>query len=89
MCADEVADSYATGRVAYLAGKRLGVAPKRNRAKRVLREAARLEGAPWPGFRVVLIAREALLTKGVAEARQDIVKALKQLKVVLEVETNV
>lgn len=45
------------GRTAFIAGKRLGGAVQRNRAKRVLREAARRAGAPWPGFDVALLAR--------------------------------
>ena len=36
------------GRVAFIAGKRLGGAVLRNRSRRVLREAARRAGAPWP-----------------------------------------
>jgi ribonuclease P protein component len=46
------------GRVAFLAGKRLGGAVKRNRAKRMLRAAARAAGGPWPGYDVLLMARE-------------------------------
>jgi ribonuclease P protein component len=46
------------GRVAFIAGKRLGNAPRRNRAKRILREAARQAGAPWRGLDVVFVARE-------------------------------
>lgn len=45
------------GRVAFIAGKRLGGAVLRNRAKRVLRESARRVGAPWPGYDVALLAR--------------------------------
>jgi len=44
------------GRVAFVAGKRLGNAVARNRAKRVLRAAARRAGGPWSGHDVVLIA---------------------------------
>ena len=47
------------GRVAFVAGKKIGGAVSRNRAKRVLRAGARRVGAPWPGYDVVLIAREA------------------------------
>lgn len=44
------------GRVAFIAGKRLGTAAVRNRSKRVVRAAVRAAGGPWPGFDVVLIA---------------------------------
>ena len=54
------------GRVLVVAGKRIGSAVHRNRAKRVLREALRRAGAPWPGLDVALIARD-----GTAEARPD------------------
>lgn len=45
------------GRVLFAAGTRLGSAVKRNRSKRVLREAARRAGAPWPGWDVAIVAR--------------------------------
>ena len=45
------------GRVAFVAGKKLGSAVRRNRAKRVLRASARRMGCPWAGYDVVLIAR--------------------------------
>jgi ribonuclease P protein component len=44
------------GRVAFIAGKRMGNAPTRNRAKRVMRETVRRAGGPWPGVDVVLIS---------------------------------
>lgn len=46
------------GRVAFVAGKKLGNAVKRNRCKRVLRASARRLGGSWPGFDVIFIARE-------------------------------
>ena len=45
------------GRVLFVAGKKVGGAVVRNRCKRVLREAARRAGAPWPGFDVAIVAR--------------------------------
>jgi ribonuclease P protein component len=45
------------GRVAFIAGKKLGNAVVRNRSKRVLREAARRCGGPWAGYDALLIAR--------------------------------
>ena len=59
-------EGAAEGRVAFVAGKRLGNAVWRNRAKRVLREAARRAGGPWAGLDVILIARS-----GTANARAD------------------
>lgn len=58
-----VADSPAgltTGRVAFIAGRKVGNAVARNRSKRVMREAARRAGAPWEGRDVALIARRGL-----------------------------
>jgi ribonuclease P protein component len=48
-----------TGRVAFIAGKKLGNAVVRNRSKRVMREAARRCEGPWDGYDVLLIARPA------------------------------
>lgn len=45
------------GRLGFVAGKKLGVAPYRCRCKRVLRAAAAELGGPWPGFDVVFVAR--------------------------------
>lgn len=44
------------GRVMFVAGKRLGGAVWRNRAKRVMRDAVRRAGGPWDGFDVALVA---------------------------------
>jgi ribonuclease P protein component len=56
-----------TGRVAFIAGKKLGGAVLRNRCRRVLREAARRAGAPWTGYDVALIARSGTATATVDE----------------------
>jgi ribonuclease P protein component len=45
------------GRVVFVAGKKLGNAVMRNRCKRVMREALRRAGGPWPGVDVALVAR--------------------------------
>jgi len=50
------------GRVLFVAGKRIGSAVRRNRAKRVMREALRRAGGPWPGLDVALVAREATIS---------------------------
>jgi ribonuclease P protein component len=51
-----------TGRVAFIAGKKLGGAVLRNRCRRVMREAARRAGAPWAEFDIALLARPATAT---------------------------
>ncbi len=43
-----------------IAGKRIGGAVTRNRARRVIREAVRLSGGPWGGVRIAIIARKPL-----------------------------
>lgn len=50
------------GRVAFIAGKKLGGAVLRNRCRRVMREAVRRVGGPWDGWDVVLIARPGTST---------------------------
>ncbi len=48
------------GLVAAIAGRKIGGAVIRNRAKRVIKEAVRLSGGPWGGFRIAIIARHSL-----------------------------
>lgn len=60
------------GRVAFVAGKRMGTAVTRNRAKRVMRAAVQRAGGPWPGRDVVLIAQ----AKTPGAAAQDLDRAL-------------
>jgi ribonuclease P protein component len=63
------------GRVAFIAGRRVGGAVARNRAKRVLRAAAARAGAPWSGYDVILLARPGT---GSASAH-DLDRALKSV----------
>lgn len=48
-----------TGRVMFVAGKRLGGAVLRNRCKRVMREAVRRSAGPYAGWDIAVIARPA------------------------------
>lgn len=50
------------GRVAFIAGKKLGNAVVRNRSKRVLRETARSVGLPAPGYDILLMATPSTRT---------------------------
>lgn len=45
------------GRVAFIAGKKLGNAVWRNSAKRRMREIARALNAPWVGVDVIFLAK--------------------------------
>ena len=70
------------GRVAFIAGKKLGGAVLRNRCRRVLRASVQRLRGPWPGYDVVLIARS-----GTARASAEILDralegALKRASVV-------
>jgi ribonuclease P protein component len=55
------------GRVAFVAGKRIGNAVVRNRSKRVMRATVRRAQGPWPGYDVVLIANART---GIASSEQ-------------------
>ncbi len=59
--------------------KMIGIAVKRNRARRRLRALAQeiLSLHAKPGYDFVFIAREAVLTRDFEKMRQDIEKALK------------
>lgn len=63
------------GRVAVIAGKRIGNAVFRNRAKRVLRAAVQRSHGPWAGFDVLLIARPSTGTA----SSQELDEALRRL----------
>jgi len=65
------------GRVAFIAGKKLGNAPTRNRIKRRMREASWHLKAPWPGFDVVFVAKSSAGNKGFEELKEDI-EAIRQ-----------
>ncbi|HJJ90076.1 MAG TPA: ribonuclease P protein component [Methanocorpusculum sp.] len=48
------------GRVAYIAGKKIGNSPKRNLAKRIMRGIAKDIGLPYPGLDVVFVANRSI-----------------------------
>ena len=48
------------GRVAFIAGKKLGGAVWRNRAKRRMRGVCAMLGGPFPGYDVIFLARRTV-----------------------------
>lgn len=64
------------GRVAFIAGRKLGNAPARNRAKRVLRATAARLGAPWDGYDAVLVARPRTGSASSADLEAALARAL-------------
>ena len=64
------------GRVAFIAGKKLGCAVWRNAAKRRMRAIAHDLGAPWDGYDVVLMARSPILKASYAKVSNSCEKAL-------------
>ena len=71
-------DSKSTGRCAYVAGKKLGVAPLRSRCKRVMRATSCELGAPWDGLDVVFIAKRRIANADHSYVVKDMRKALEK-----------
>ena len=70
-------------RVGVTAGRSVGGAVQRNRAKRILREAMRpLIPELFPGWDLVLIARPALLSATLQEVRQVLTSSLRRAKII-------
>ncbi len=67
------------GRVAFIAGKKLGSAVWRNAAKRRLRAVVCDLGGPWEGFDIAFLARPAILDTSYKKVRAACGKALIKL----------
>ena len=70
------------GRVAFIAGKKLGGAVWRNRAKRRLRGVCYEVGGPFPGWDVVLIARKGIENASFDDMKSQLTRALNKARIV-------
>lgn len=76
-------------RVGVAAGKTTGTAVHRNRAKRLLREAIRpLIPSLASGWDLILIARPALVSATLDDARSALTSLLKRAKLILPVDES-
>lgn len=64
------------GRVAFIAGKKLGNAVWRNKAKRRMRALCRDLGGPFPGYDVVFLARQSINDRPYQELKKKTKNAL-------------
>lgn len=66
-------------RVAFLASKKVGNAVKRNRARRIMKEAYRnIEGFSIDGYDIIFIARNTIDNKKCFEVQKSMKSALKR-----------
>lgn len=73
-------------RIAVVASKKVGSAVRRNRAKRLLREAAR--ATPWRrGVDVVLVARPGCADSDLRSVRRDVTRCGGELTITRETTT--
>ncbi|MCI8469842.1 MAG: ribonuclease P protein component [Eggerthellaceae bacterium] len=66
------------GRVAFIAGKKLGNAVWRNSAKRRMRALCRELGGPWPGYDVIFLAKSSLTASSYSKVLRACDKAVSQ-----------
>jgi ribonuclease P protein component len=71
-----------TGSVAFVAGRRVGGAVDRNRARRILRAAWRELAASADGWDVVLVARAAIRGARTDELVAEVDQVLSRAKVI-------
>lgn len=64
------------GRVAFIAGKKLGNAVWRNSAKRRMRAICRDMGGAWPGYDVIFLAKSTLLSQSYSKVLKACDKAI-------------
>lgn len=76
-----------SGRVAFIAGKKLGNAVWRNGAKRRMREVCRQAGGPLDGFDVIFLAKRRICSAGYLEVVCACEKVFDELRSMKEKES--
>ena len=79
--ATEKTEELPAGRVAFIAGKRLGGAVWRNRAKRVLRAALSQAGGPRAGYDLLLIANARTAASSSCDVAQELTTLLSKARI--------
>ena len=75
-----------TTRIGVTAGKAIGKAVQRNRAKRLLREALRpLLPNIKPGLKILLIARNPILTANLAEIHDNLYQLFTKTNLMIDI----
>lgn len=69
------------GRCAFIAGKKLGTSPFRNRCKRVMREIVYELGGFWQGYELIFIAKRKIAFSSHREVLNDFKKQLTKVGV--------
>ena len=69
------------GRVAFIAGKKLGNAVWRNRAKRRMRALCKDLNGPFPGYDVIFLARSSVSEADYGNMLSNLRKALVREKI--------
>ena len=75
----DVSQHGPNGRVAFIAGKKLGNAVWRNKAKRRLRAVCQQCGGPWPGYDVIFLAKSSLTDASYSKVLKACIKALERM----------
>ncbi|WP_423803638.1 ribonuclease P protein component [Parvibacter caecicola] len=76
------------GRVAFIAGKKLGNAVWRNRAKRRMRAICCDLGGPWPGSDIVFLAKSAVTRETYSKVLTTCGKTLSRAGFSVEIEAE-
>ncbi len=83
LCAHTPPGRPPPGRLLFVAGRKTGGAVKRNRCKRVMREAVRRCGGPWPGMDVALVARPAVADAAPGEVDEAVEHLVERARALL------